>query len=153
MHSIYFVYLVESMKFIEHALRYTWQSIFKMYNDESKKYGGTLAHAQALLNLDPDKGTPSTSLGPKMGMQSTSLSRTLKSMEELKLISRVNNPNDKRGVLIKLTRQGLDLRNLAKKNGYKFNKVVYDKIGKKDLEVFLDVMNKINIIIKNKEGY
>ena len=153
MHSIYFVYLVESMKFIEHALRYTWQSIFKMYNEESKKYGGTLAHAQALLNLDPDKGTPSTSLGPKMGMQSTSLSRTLKSMEELKLISRVNNPNDKRGVLIKLTRHGLDLRNLAKKNGYKFNKVVYDKIGKKDLEVFLDVMNKINIIIKNKEGY
>jgi DNA-binding MarR family transcriptional regulator len=124
-----------------------------MYNEESKKYGGTLAHAQALLNLDPDKGTPSTSLGPKMGMQSTSLSRTLKSMEELKLISRVNNPNDKRGVLIKLTRQGLELRNLAKKNGYKFNKVVYDKIGKKDLEVFLDVMNKINIIIKNKEGY
>ena len=55
--------------------------------------------------------------------------------------------------LIKLTRQGLDLRNLAKKNGYKFNKVVYDKIGKKDLDVFLDVMNKINIIIKNKEGY
>ena len=153
MHSIYFVYLVESMKFIEHALRYTWQSIFKMYNEESKKYGGTLAHAQALLNLDPDKGTPSTSLGPKMGMQSTSLSRTLKSMEELKLIIRVNNPNDKRGVLIKLTRHGLDLRNLAKKNGYKFNKVVYDKIGKKDLEVFLDVMNKINIIIKNKEGY
>ena len=85
--------------------------------EESKKYGGTLAHAQALLNLDPDKGTPSTSLGPKMGMQSTSLSRTLKSMEELKLISRVNNPNDKRGVLIKLTSQGLDLRNLAKKMG------------------------------------
>ena len=141
------------MKFIEHALRYTWQSIFKMYNEESKKYGGTLAHAQALLNLDPDKGTPSTSLGPKMGMQSTSLSRTLKSMEELKLIIRVNNPNDKRGVLIKLTNQGLDLRNLAKKNGYKFNKVVYDKIGKKDIDVFLDVMNKINIIIKNKEGY
>ena len=27
------------------------------------------------------------------------------------------------------------------------------KLEKKDLEVFLDVMNKINIIIKNKEGY
>ena len=36
------------MKYIEHALRYTWQSIFKMYNEEAKKYGGTLAHAQAL---------------------------------------------------------------------------------------------------------
>ena len=88
------------MKYIEHALRYTWQSIFKMYNEEAKKYGGTLAHAQALLNLDPNKGMPSTSLGPKMGMQSTSLSRTLKSMEKHNLIVRVDNPNDKRGVLI-----------------------------------------------------
>ena len=139
------------MKYIEHALRYTWQSIFKMYNEEAKKYGGTLAHAQALLNLDPNKGTPSTSLGPKMGMQSTSLSRTLKSMEKHNLIVRVDNPNDKRGVLIKLTQEGLDHRNLAKKIGYKFNKAVYEKVGKKDLDIFLDVMDKINIIIENKE--
>ena len=57
------------MKFIEHSLRYTWQSVFKMHNEEAKKYGGTLAHAQALLNLDPNQGIPSTSLGPKMGME------------------------------------------------------------------------------------
>ncbi len=41
--------------------------------------------------------------------------------------------------------------NLAKKIGYKFNKAVYEKVGKKDLDIFLDVMDKINIIIKNKE--
>jgi DNA-binding MarR family transcriptional regulator len=86
-----------------------------------------------------------------MGMQSTSLSRTLKSMEKHNLIVRVDNPNDKRGVLIKLTQEGLDHRNLAKKIGYKFNKAVYEKVGKKDLDIFLDVMDKINIIIKNKE--
>ena len=94
------------MKYIEHALRYTWQSIFKMYNEEAKKYGGTLAHAQALLNLDPNKGTPSTSLGPKMGMESTSLSRLLNTMEERELISRKPNPEDGRGVLIFLTKKG-----------------------------------------------
>ena len=103
------------MKFIEHSLRYTWQSVSKMHNEEAKKYGGTLSHAQALLNLNPKKGIPSTSLGPKMGMESTSLSRTLKSMEELKLIKRVSNPEERRSVLIKLTEKGIDLRNLAKK--------------------------------------
>ncbi len=124
-----------------------------MHNEEAKKYGGTLSHAQALLNLNPKKGLPSTSLGPKMGMESTSLSRTLKSMEELKLIKRVSNPEDRRGVLIKLTEKGIDLRNLAKKNGVKFNKVVYEKIGKEDINIFLSVMNKINKIIKKKKIY
>tara|TARA_B100000989_G_C19452060_1_gene432240 strand:- start:668 stop:1042 length:375 start_codon:yes stop_codon:yes gene_type:complete len=124
-----------------------------MHNEEAKKYGGTLSHAQALLNLNPKKGIPSTSLGPKMGMESTSLSRTLKSMEELKLIKRVSNPEDRRGVLIKLTEKGIDLRNLAKKNGVKFNKVVYEKIGKEDINIFLSVMNKINKIIKKKKIY
>ena len=141
------------MKFIEHSLRYTWQSVSKMHNEEAKKYGGTLSHAQALLNLNPKKGIPSTSLGPKMGMESTSLSRTLKSMEELKLIKRVSNPEDRRSVLIKLTEKGIDLRNLAKKNGVKFNKVVYEKIGKEDINIFLSVMNKINKIIKKKKIY
>ena len=141
------------MRFIEHSLRYTWQSVSKMHNEEAKKYGGTLSHAQALLNLNPQKGIPSTSLGPKMGMESTSLSRTLKSMEELKLIKRVSNPEDRRGVLIKLTEKGIDLRNLAKKNGVKFNKVVYEKIGKEDINIFLSVMNKINKIIKKKKIY
>tara|TARA_Y100000813_G_scaffold52895_1_gene37027 strand:+ start:223 stop:597 length:375 start_codon:yes stop_codon:yes gene_type:complete len=124
-----------------------------MHNEEAKKYGGTLSHAQALLNLNPKKGIPSTSLGPKMGMESTSLSRTLKSMEELKLIKRVSNPEDRRSVLIKLTEKGIDLRNLAKKNGLKFNKVVYEKIGKEDINIFLSVMNKINKMIKKKKIY
>ena len=141
------------MKFIEHSLRYTWQSVSKMHNEEAKKYGGPLSHAQALLNLNPKKGIPSTSLGPKMGMESTSLSRTLKSMEELKLIKRVSNPEDRRSVLIKLTEKGIDLRNLAKKNGLKFNKVVYEKIGKEDINIFFSVMNKINKMIKKKKIY
>ena len=141
------------MKFIEHSLRYTWQSVSKMHNEEAKKYGGTLAHAQALLNLDPNQGIPSTSLGPKMGMESTSLSRTLKSMEQLNLINRVANPQDRRSVLIKLTEKGKDLRNLAKKNGLRFNKVVYENIGKEDIDTFLSVMKKINKMIKKKKIY
>ena len=141
------------MRFIEHSLRYTWQSVSKMHNEEAKKYGGTLSHAQALLNLNPQKGIPSTSLGPKMGMESTSLSRTLKSMEQLNLINRVANPEDRRSVLIKLTERGKDLRNLAKKNGLRFNKVVYENIGKEDIDTFLSVMKKINKMIKKKKIY
>ena len=137
---------------LDSVLRSTWNSVSKMYNREASKFDSTMATGFALLNIDAE-GTPSSALGPKLGMESTSLSRTLKSMEELKLIKRVSNPEDRRGVLIKLTEKGIDLRNLAKKNGVKFNKVVYEKIGKEDINIFLSVMNKINKMIKKKKIY
>ena len=138
-----------SEKFVEHHIRYTWRSIYKMHNEQAIKSGGTLAQAVVLLNLNPNKGTPSTSLGPKMGLESTSLGRTLKSMENNGLISRMPNKEDKRGVFILLTKKGKELRAISKKNGNKFNKVILDKIGKENLSVFFDVLKSINGTIKN----
>ena len=51
-----------------------------------------MATGFTLLSIDPEKGTPSTALGPKMGMEATSLSRILKTMEEKGLITRKPNP-------------------------------------------------------------
>ena len=120
-----------------------------MHNEQAIKSGGTLAQAVVLLNLNPNKGTPSTSLGPKMGLESTSLGRTLKSMENNGLISRMPNKEDKRGVFILLTKKGKELRAISKKIGNKFNKVILDKIGKENLSVFFDVLKSINGTIKN----
>ena len=120
-----------------------------MHNEQAVKSGGTLAQAVVLLNLNPNKGTPSTSLGPKMGLESTSLGRTLKSMENNGLITRVPNEEDKRGVFILLTKKGKELRTISKKNGNKFNKVIINKIGEKNLSVFFDVLKSINGTIKN----
>ena len=92
---------------VEYSLRTSWQSIKKMYNEEAKKYGGTHSIGFALLSIHPKNGTPSTSIGPIMGMEANSFSRILKIMEEEKLILRKTNPNDKRGVLIFLTKDGL----------------------------------------------
>ena len=120
-----------------------------MHNEQAIKSGGTLAQAVVLLNLNPNKGTPSTSLGPKMGLESTSLGRTLKSMENNGLISRMPNKEDKRGVFILLTKKGKELRAISKKNGNKFNEVILKKIGKKNLSIFFDVLKSINGTIKN----
>ena len=136
---------------IDHELRYTWQSISKMYNEEASKAGGSMAIGFILLSLNPKKGLPSTSLGPKMGMESTSLSRTLKTMEESNLIKRLPNPNDGRGVLIELTTLGIDMRDASKEVVMKFNNVIIKKIGKKNISIFFNVMEEINETIRNKE--
>ncbi|KRO86875.1 MAG: hypothetical protein ABR90_02265 [Cryomorphaceae bacterium BACL29 MAG-121220-bin8] len=104
----------------------------------------------ALLSIDPKKGTPSTSLGPKMGMETTSLSRTLKSMEEKKFIQRKPNPDDGRGVLIYLTELGKTNRDASKLAVKKFNQAIIDNTGEESIENFHLVIEKINELTKDK---
>ena len=96
-----------------------------MYNEQAHKHDSTMAMAFVLLNIDYEKGTPSTALGPQMGMEPTSLSRILKTMEEKGAIYREKNPEDGRGVLVKLTDYGKDKREISKGTVIKFNDAVF----------------------------
>ena len=140
-----------SKRTIEQEIRYTWLLISKMYNEEAEKFGGSMTVGFALLSLNPKQPIPSTSLGPKMGMESTSLSRTLKFMEEESLIERLPNPDDGRGILIKLTKRGIDYRNYAKDQVMKFNKTIIGDLGEEAINNFFHVINQINKLIKNKK--
>lgn len=140
-----------SVRTLEQELRYTWLSVSKMYNEEASKYGGSMAVGFALLSLNPKENTPSTSLGPKMGMESTSLSRTLRFMEDENLIQRIPNPEDGRGVLIKLTERGMEFRNYARELVMKFNKTITNEVGEDSVQNFYKVVDRINKLIKNKE--
>ena len=137
-------------KTIDYILRATWQAVSRMYNEEASKYGATMATGFALLSMDKDKGTPSTSLGPKMGMEATSLTRTLKSMEEKGLIIRKKNPEDGRGVLIYLTEFGKEKRELSKNTVLKFNESVKQTISEEKLQHFIEVAESINELIQDK---
>ena len=137
-------------KTIDYILRATWQAVSRMYNEEASKYGATMATGFALLSIDRDKGTPSTSLGPKMGMEATSLTRTLKSMEEKGLIIRKKNPEDGRGVLIYLTEFGKEKRELSKNTVLRFNESVKDNISAEKLQHFIEVAETINELIQDK---
>ena len=67
---------------IDFNIRSTWHKIARMYNVQAAEHGVSMATGMVLLNIDLKEGTPSTSLGPKMGMESRSLTRTLKNLEE-----------------------------------------------------------------------
>lgn len=140
-------------KTIDYTLRATWMAVVKMYNEEAGKKGSTMATGFALLSIDPEKGTPSTSLGPKMGMEATSLSRTLKMMEEKGLIFRKKNPTDGRGVLIYLTPFGKEMRDFSKEVVITFDTVIRDHVEPEKLEVFFEVFQKINDLISMKKIY
>lgn len=140
-------------KTIDYVLRASWMAIAKMYNEEAGKEGSTMATGFALLSIDPESGTPSTSLGPKMGMEATSLSRTLKTMEDKGLITRKKNPEDGRSVLIYLTDFGKEMRDYSKKVVLTFDEAVRREVPQKDLEKFIEVAQKIMDLIHSRKIY
>lgn len=138
-------------KTIDYILRATWQAVARMYNEEASKYGATMATGFALLSIDREKGTPSTSLGPKMGMEATSLTRTLRSMEEKGLIIRKKNPADGRGVIINLTPFGQEKRELSKSTVVNFNESIKKHVTEEQLQNFIEVSEIINELIADKK--
>jgi len=103
-----------------------------------------------LLNVDA-QGTPSTQLGPKMGMEPTSLSRILKNLEEQGLISKHADKQDRRVTLIKLTAAGKKMRAVSRNSVIQFNKAIAEQLSKKELNDFHRIMNKINNTLQKGE--
>ena len=134
------------------VLRSTWQVVSKMYNKEAGKFESTMATGFALLSIDPE-GTPSTTLGPKMGMEPTSLSRLLNTMEDRKLIFRTQNPRDGRSILIHLTPFGVEKREDSKSIVLNFNSEIEKKLSETKIQHFFEVMESIREIAKEFEYF
>lgn len=138
---------------IDQYLRFTWLVVQKMYNEQASKFNSTMVMGFTLLSIDPKNGTPSTSLGPKMGIEPTSLSRTLKNLEERGLIIRKPNPEDGRSVLIILTEDGLKMRDVSKEVVLSFYEALNEKISQEELDVFYGVLQKINSIATDENTF
>ncbi len=138
-------------KTIDYILRATWQSVARMYNEEASKFEGSMAIGFALLSIDKEEGTPSNYISNRMGMEPTSLTRTLKTLEEKGLIYREKNPDDGRGVLIYLTALGREKRELSKATVLTFNNVLKQHITEEKLKHFTEVADTINELITEKK--
>jgi DNA-binding MarR family transcriptional regulator len=130
----------------EFHIRNNWFKISRYYNQIAKGYDMSFSWGFILLNIEKE-GTPSTSLGPKMGMEPTSLSRTLKTMEEKGYIVRRADNIDKRKSLVFLTDKGIDARRETKKIVFGFNKKLYSSIPKAKVKAFFETMNEIDNIL------
>lgn len=138
-------------KTIDYILRATWQAIARMYNEEASKFEGSMAIGFALLSIDKENGTPSTNISNRMGMEPTSLTRTLKTLEEKGLIIRKKNPEDGRGVLIYLTQLGKEKRAQSKETVLIFNETIKKNISEEKLNHFFEVAETINDLITEKK--
>jgi MarR family transcriptional regulator, organic hydroperoxide resistance regulator len=135
---------------IDHPIRWAWHRIARRYNAEASKHGGTMSVGYVLLSIDPE-GTPSTKLGPKMGMEPRSLVRTLQAMEDEGLIKRTPDGSDKRVVRVHLTPKGQKMRDVSRQTVIRFNTAVRAKIPATQLATFHRVMGQINHLLDQDE--
>jgi DNA-binding MarR family transcriptional regulator len=136
---------------IDYNIRKTWFNITKMYNRTATDYMASTSLAMIVLNIDMIDGTPSTQLGPNMGMESTSLSRSLNKLEKSGYITRKPDPKDKRKSIIHLTKSGLSGREVAKEIVLDFNNKVFSHFNKSEMDTFFNILKKINHIINNEK--
>lgn len=135
---------------VDHHIKTCWHAIYRMYNQEAAKHDSTTSQAFVVLNIDPINGTPATKIAPLMGLESRSLTRMLKSMEEMGVIYKEKDPTDGRSVRIFLTDLGKEKRQVSKQTVISFNEAVKQTIAPDKLDAFFEVIIKINQLIESK---
>ncbi len=134
---------------IVNKIRVSWLEISKMYNEMAVTIGGTMSMAFVLLTINERYGTPVTKIAPRMGMEPNSLSRILKSLEAKGAIYKRKDPDDKRKVYICLSEYGMQLREIAFKRLFDFEKLIQQRIPEDKIKVFFEVMNQIPSIVSD----
>jgi DNA-binding MarR family transcriptional regulator len=133
---------------VDFNLRWGWAKLAKVYSVEAEKRGITMSVGYALLSIERD-GTPSTKLGPRMGMEPTSLSRTLKGMEERGLIERRPDAHDGRSVRIFLTEDGLGARRETASLVLDLNARIREKLGREAADELIGGLQKLAQVLED----
>ncbi len=156
MHTVFFITFVfngrrirrmKKEKTVDFHIKWAWHAISKMYNAYASPQDMTMAIGYVLLNIDSEKGTPATKIGPSIGMEPRSLTRMLKTLEEKGWIYREIDPEDKRFVRVYLTEEGKNKRNFSRDGVIIFNKLLQERIPAEKMEAFFEVIKEINTIL------
>lgn len=124
-------------------IKTAWHAIYRMYNMEAAKHNSTTSVGFVLLNIDAELGTPATKIAPLIGLETRSLTRTLKNLEDAGIVYRQADPKDKRLVRIFLTPLGKEKRDAARKAVLEFNNLVQEHIEPEKLRTFFEVIRHI----------
>lgn len=127
-------------------IKQSWLAISRMYNNEAVKHELTTTTGFILLNIDSKEGTPSTQIGPLLGMEATSLTRTMNQLEERGIVKRKKDKSDARIVRMVLTEKGKKKKEVSKKTVKDFNKVIAEKYSIEELSKFHEMLEDITSI-------
>lgn len=137
---------------VDYHIKSAWHAISRMYNQQAAEEGFTTAIGFVLININSKEGTPATKIAPMIGLETRSLTRMLKTMEEKGLIYKKPDLVDKRSVRIFLTEEGKKKKEISVRTIMDFNEQVREVIPSSDLETFFSVFEKLQMVIDQVSG-
>ena len=135
---------------VDYNIKVAWHAISRMYNTQAAQNDITTSIGFVLLNIDQERGTPATKIAPLLGLETRSLTRILRSMEEKGLIYKQADAVDKRSVRIFLTPLGLEKKEVSRQTVRHFNLKIREKISQSQLDTFFKVAAQITGMIEGK---
>ena len=132
---------------VDYPIKSAWHAISRMYNQQAAEEGFTTAIGFVLININSKEGTPATKIAPLIGLETRSLTRMLKTMEEKGLIYKKADPVDKRSVRIFLTEEGKRKKEISVQSVMRFNELVRAALTEEELGSFFGVISKIQKVI------
>lgn len=132
---------------VDYHIKSAWHAISRMYNQKAAGEGFTTAIGFVLININSKEGTPATKIAPMMGLETRSLTRMLKNMEEKGLIYKKPDLVDKRSVRIFLTEEGKRKKEISIATIREFNEQIREVVSEADLKNFFQVFEKIQLVI------
>lgn len=139
---------MQAQETIDFQLRWGWTKLARLYSGLAEAHGISMSVGYALLSIERE-GTPSTKLGPRMGMESTSLSRTLKSMEDRGLIERRPDAKDRRSVRVFLTPEGVEARRATRDLVIDLNSRLHELMGHDAVNQLLQGLARLNELLEH----
>ena len=136
---------------IDFHIKSCWHSISRMYNQKAIQEEITTSIGFVLININSKEGTPATKIAPMMGLESRSLTRVLKTMEDKGLIVKMADSVDKRSVRICLTEKGKRKKADSIETIMSFNQKVKEALTSEELDTFFEVFRKINHVINSDQ--
>jgi len=132
---------------VDYPIKSAWHAISRMYNQQAAEEGFTTAIGFVLININSKEGTPATKIAPLIGLETRSLTRMLKTMEEKGLIYKKADPVDKRSVRMFLTEEGKRKKEISIQSVMRFNEQVRAALTEEELADFFGVISKIQKVI------
>ncbi len=136
---------------VDYHIKSAWHAISRMYNQKALQEDITTSIGFVLININSKEGTPATKIAPMMGLESRSLTRVLKTMEEKGLIIKAADSLDKRSVRICLTQKGKHKKAVSIETIMNFNQKIKKALTTEELNIFFEIFIKINNVINSEQ--
>jgi DNA-binding MarR family transcriptional regulator len=138
------------MNFREH-LRHFERAI-EIQNSSNCCCGVTLTQCHTLMELDKQDNISLKDLSERLYLDKSTLSRIVEGLVNLGLVDRDIPKNNRRTILIKLTKQGISVcKKINTANNLYFQKVL-DSLSKEQLQIFLDSFKTIVLTMIEVNG-